>query len=172
MDAAGDHSGRKMMWARHHVGDDLGILGIRDGGFEHADDGGGAFAKAAKTKCFSDNRRILLKVGRPETVSENHDAGSFGTVVFRLNEAAEHGMKAHHVEIGAVDYTGLDFARLAEAAHGEAGGGELTERTQGRDAGPQSGERGHGERGVFVADTGRALPDISQAVFVTVDERL
>jgi len=31
---------------------------------------------------------------------------------------------------------------------------------------------GHGERGVFVADAGRALPDIDQAVFVTVDERL
>ena len=46
----------------------------------------------------------LLERVRPETIGENDDAGSFGTVVLRSDEATEHGMKAHHLEIGPVDH--------------------------------------------------------------------
>ena len=172
MDAPGDHGGGKMMRAGHHVGDDFRILGIRDGGFEHADDCAGAFANAAKTKRFPDDRRIFLKGGRPETVRENNDAGGVGAVVLRFNETTEDGMKAHHVEIRAVDYSGLNFARLAEADHCETGGGELAERAEGLNAGAQIVDLGNGKRGVFVADAKRALPDVDQPVLVTIDEGL
>ena len=39
---AGDHGGRKMMRAGHDVGDDFGVLGIRDAWLQNADDGGRA----------------------------------------------------------------------------------------------------------------------------------
>ena len=68
---------------------------------------------AAEANGFADDRRILVKSGRPETVGENDDAGSFGTVVLRSDEAAEHGMKAHHIEIGAAD----DAASNSNEAH-------------------------------------------------------
>jgi len=103
MDAPGDHRRRKMMRAGHHVGDDLRILGIRNGGFEHADDGGGAFANAAEAKSFSEDRGIFLKGGRPETVRENNDAGCVGAIVLRFNETPEDRMQAHDVEVRAVD---------------------------------------------------------------------
>src|SRR4029077_11621853 len=172
MDAPGDHGGGKMMRAGHHVGDDLRIFGIRDGGFEHADDGGGAFANAAETKGFPEDRGIFLKGGRPETVRENNDAGCVGTVVLRFNETPEDRMKAHHVEIGAVDYSGPNFARLAEADHGETDGGELAEGAEGLDAGAQIVDLGNGKRGVIVADAKGALPDVDEPVLVTIDEGL
>ena len=172
MDAPGDHRRRKMMRAGDHIGDDFRILGIRDGGFENADDGGGAFANAAETKRSPEDRRIFLESGRPETVGENNDAGCVGTVVLRFNETPEDRMKAHDVEIRAVDYPGLNLARLAEADHGETGGGELAKRAQGLNAGAQIVDLGNGKRGVFVADAKRALTDVDEPVLVTIDERL
>src|ERR1700741_2715804 len=172
MDAPGDHGRRKMMRARHHVGDDLRILGIRNGGFEDPDDGGGASANAAETKGFPDDRRIFLKGGRPETVRENDVAGCVGAIVLRFKETAKDGMKAHHVEIRAVDYSGPNFAGLAEADHGETDGGELAERAEGLDAGAQVANSGNGKRGVLVADAKGALTDVDEPVFVTIDEGL
>jgi len=68
--------------------------------------------------------------------------------------------------------TGLNFARLAEADHGETGGGELAERAEGLDAGTQIVNLGNGKRGVFVADAKGALTDVDEPVFVTIDEGL
>ena len=45
--AAGDHGGGKMMGAGDDVGDDFSGYGVRDGGLEDADDGGGARAAEA-----------------------------------------------------------------------------------------------------------------------------
>ena len=45
MDAAGDHGCREVMRTGDDVGDDFGVLGIWDGGFEDADDGGRPIAK-------------------------------------------------------------------------------------------------------------------------------
>ena len=110
MDAAGDHGGGKVMRAGDDVGDDFGVLGIGDAGFEDADDG-----RRRDRRCCS-RRTVLpmtegsfLKSGRPETVGENDDAGGVGTVVLRSDEATEDGMKAHDVEVGAADDAASNF---------------------------------------------------------------
>ena len=91
------------MRAGDYVRDDFGILGIWDAGFEDADDGRRPVTYATQANSFADDRRILMQSARPETIRENHHAGSFGPVVFRSDKAAEHGMKAHDVEKGAAD---------------------------------------------------------------------
>ena len=91
------------MRAGDHVGDDFGILGIWDAGFEDADDCRRPITYATQANGFADDGRILVKSGRPETIRENDDAGSFGTVILRPDETPEDGMKAHHVEIRAAD---------------------------------------------------------------------
>ena len=52
-----------------------------------------------------------MKSVRPETVSQNHDAGSLGTVVLRSDKAADTGMKPHHVKISAADNPALNGTR-------------------------------------------------------------
>src|SRR5712692_6013721 len=91
MEPVGDHGGGKVMRAGDDVGDDFGILGIWDGGFEDADDGGRAIAHgpAAKPDGFAEDARIFPKSGRPETIGENDDPGSFGTVVLTADETTE-----------------------------------------------------------------------------------
>ena len=72
------------MRAGDHVGDDFGILRIWDARFEDANDCRRAITDATEANGFADDRRILVKSGRPETVGENDDAGSFGTVVLQV----------------------------------------------------------------------------------------
>src|ERR1700722_8942808 len=119
MDAAGDHGCGKMMRAGDDVGDDFGILRIWDARLEDANDYRGAITDTTEANGFAYDRRILVKSGGPETVGENDDAGSLGTVVLRPNEAAKHGTKAHHVEICASDDAAANRTRLTEADHGE-----------------------------------------------------
>src|SRR5260370_30318624 len=84
MDTASDHDCREMVRAGDDVGDEFGILGIGDGGFEDADDGGRTVAHepAVEPEVFAEDGRIFPKSGRPETIGDNDDTGSFGTVVF------------------------------------------------------------------------------------------
>jgi hypothetical protein len=88
MEAVGDHGGGGVMRACRDVGDDLGVLGIRDGRFEDTDDGGRAIAKgtAIEANGFADDGRIFPKSGGPETVSEDDNAVGGGTVVLRPDE--------------------------------------------------------------------------------------
>src|SRR6266481_7997891 len=114
MEAARNHRGREVVRAGDDVGDDFGVLGIGDGGFEDADDRGSAVAHGAPAEAdrFAENGRILAKSGRPETIGENDDAGSFGAVVLRSDETAEDRVQAHHFEVVAADDARLDYARL------------------------------------------------------------
>ena len=160
------------MRAGDDVGDDFGVLGIGDARLEDADDGRIAIIGAAEANGLADDRRILVKSGRPETVGENDDAGRFGAVVFRSDEAAEHGMKAHHVEKRAADDAAANGTRLTEADHGEVHGREVAERAQGFHALAQVLELGHGKRRVVVADAAGALSDVDQPALVAIDERL
>src|SRR3984957_17760750 len=172
MDAAGDHGRRKMMRTGDHVGDDFGILGIGDARLEHANDGRRPITDATEANGFADDRRILSKSGRPETVRKNNPARSFRTVVSRSDEAAEHGTKTHHVKIRAADNATSNGTRLTEADHGEVHGGEVAKRAQGFHARAQILYLRYGKRRVFVVDAGGALSDVDQAVLVAVDKRL
>src|SRR5580692_6215484 len=172
MDAAGDHGCGKMMRAGDDVGDDFSILGIWDARLEDANDCRRAVTDAPEANGFADDRRILVKSGRPETVRENNDAGSFRTIVLRSDEATEHGMKAHHVEIRAADNTTSNGTRLTEADHGEVHGGEVAKRAQGFHARAQILYLRYGKRRVFVVDAGGALSDVDQPVLVAVDKML
>src|SRR5438046_7827296 len=83
MDAAGDHGCREVMRTCDDVGDEFGILGVGDGGFEDADDGGRTIANkpAVEPDGFAQDGRIFSKSGSPETIRENDDASSLRTVV-------------------------------------------------------------------------------------------
>ena len=96
------------------VGDNLGFLRVWDARLEHTDDCASAIAPdAAKLNGPANNRRIFPERVRPETIGEDNDAGSVGTVIFRSNQASEHGTQSHHLEIGSVDHAAINFARLA-----------------------------------------------------------
>jgi len=79
------------MRAGDYVGDDFGILGIWNAGFQDANDCRRPITYAAEANGFAEDRRILAKSSRPETICENDDAGSFGTVVLRSDETASTG---------------------------------------------------------------------------------
>src|SRR5260370_13924983 len=119
-----------MMRAGDHIGDDFGILRIWDARFEDANDCRRAITKAAEANGFAEDRGVLVKSGRPETISENDDAGSLRTVVLRPNQATEHAMKAHHVEKRATDHTASNLTRLTDAYHSEIYGGGIAKRAQ------------------------------------------
>ena len=127
---------------------------------------------ATEANGFADDRRILVKSGRPEAVRENYDAGSFRTVVLRSDEAPEHGMKSDYIEIRAANNATSNGTRLAEADHGKVHVGEVAKRAQGFHAGTQVLYLGYGKRSIFLADAGGALSDIDQPVLVAVDKRL
>src|SRR5713226_9929580 len=166
------HGRGEMMWAGHNVGNDFSIRGILDRGFEDADDSGRSIAEAAaEAKGFTDDGRIALESARPERISQDGDTSCFRAVVFRADEATEDGMEAHHVEIGAVNDAGANFPGLAEADHGETDGGELAEGAYGFDACAQVLNFRHGEWDAPGANARRALLDVNEPVFITVDKR-
>src|SRR6266851_9048734 len=115
MDASILHGRGQMMGAGNNVGNDFGIRGIGDRGFEDANDSGRSIAEAAaEANSLTDDEGIALESGRPETIGQDDDASGFRTVVLRADETAEDGMKAHHVKIGAVNDAGANFPWLAE----------------------------------------------------------
>src|SRR4029077_16739732 len=116
MDAPVLHGRGEMMGAGNNVGNDFSIRGIGDRGFEDADDRGRPIAEAAaKANGLTEDGRIALENGRPETIRQEDDASGFCTDVLRTDETAEDGMEAHHVKIGAVHDAGANFPGLAEA---------------------------------------------------------
>ena len=80
-------------------------------------------------------------------------------------------MQTHHVEIRSADDTSADFARLAEADHGESDGGKVSKGGERFDTRAQILDFRHRERHVIRAHTWRALADIDEAALVAVDER-
>src|SRR5438045_2843618 len=128
MNPSGNHGCRKVMGTAGHVADDFSLLGIGDAGLEHADDRGGTIAlNAPKVNGLANDGRVSPEGVRPETIGEDHDAASLGAVIFGADQAPEHGMQADHVEIGTVDHTDTDFARLAEPDYREGDAGEVAE---------------------------------------------
>src|SRR5262245_26314753 len=120
MRALGYHCRPEMMGTAGDIRDDLGLLRVRDGRLEHANDRAGAITlHAAELNLLANHRRIFAERVRPETIRENNDARSLGTIILRSDQASEHGTQPHDVEIGPVDHTAVDFTRLAQAEDGE-----------------------------------------------------
>jgi hypothetical protein len=123
-----------MVRAAGYVGDNFGLLGIWDTRLKHADDRSRAITlNAPKVNGFANNGRVLLEGVRPETIGEDNDAGGLGAVIFRADQAPEHGAQAHHLEIRPVDNAAIDFARLAEPDYGEWDGGEVAKLAESLD---------------------------------------
>src|SRR5262249_19833744 len=92
MRAFGHHCRPEMMRTSGDIRDDLGLLWVRDRRLEHADNRAGAIAfNTAELNLLADNRRIFSERVRPETISEDDDARSLGTVILRSNQAPEDG---------------------------------------------------------------------------------
>ena len=166
--AAVDHRRVEMVRAGHDVGDDFGLLRIRHGRLEDADDGGGAIAQRDG---LADDRRIAAERGGPEAMGEHRRAVGLRPVVAGVEQPPQHGTEAHHLEVGAADDAGAHRARLAEAEHGELDGGEVAERGERLHARLQVAQLGHREVRVLHADALRALADVDEPVLVAVDER-
>ena len=97
---------------------------------------------------------------------------ALGPSSLRVQQAAEHGAKAHHVEERSADDARFHHARLAaETNHREVDRREVAERADGGDARLDVVDFRHGERRVLGADARRALTDVDQAIFVAIDER-
>src|SRR5581483_8167193 len=124
MDAALHHGCRQVMRAGDDVRDDFGVGGVWYARLENADDG---CRPVAEADCLAKHRGIALQRGRPKTVCEYHCSGCTRPIVASVEQTAENGPQSHHVEVGAADDAGPDFARLAESHHGEPDGGEITE---------------------------------------------
>src|SRR5215472_1679746 len=111
MEPVGDHRGRKVMGAGDHVGDDFGICGVWDGGFENTDDRARPITQepTIQTHGLAEDGGILLESSGPKTIGENHNAGCIGTVVLRSDEPPENGVEADDVEVVAADNASLNF---------------------------------------------------------------
>ena len=156
------------MRARHHVGDDLGVGRIRDGRLEHADHRGTARAERDGP---ADDRGIAVERRGPEALGQHHDARRIRPIVGGVEQAAEHGAKAHHLEVRAADHAGLHHAGLAESEEGEIDGREIAEvRDRGR-ARLEVVDLRHRERRVRGAEARRALADVDEPILAAIDER-
>ena len=130
--AAGDHRRPEVMRAGHHVRDDLGVGRIRDRWLEDADHGGGARTEADG---LADHGRVAVERGGPEPVREDRRARRLGTIVVRVQQTAEHGAQAHHVEERPADDARFHHAGLAaETNHREVDRGEVAECADAGDA--------------------------------------
>ena len=168
VDPPGHHRCRQMMRAGHDVGDDFGFRRIRHRGLQHTHHRCRALAQPDR---LAKHRRIALERRRPEPVGQHHRARRARAVVAHVEQAAQHRMQPHHLEIRSADDARADFARLAETHHGEADGREIAERAQGLDPRAQVLDFRHRERRVVHADAARALPDVDQPVLVAIDQR-
>src|ERR1700732_5229607 len=111
MNSASDHRRGKMVGTGYHVSDDFGLGGVGNGRFEHANNGGGAGAKA---NVFADYRGIALEHGAPEAGREDRGACSVGAVVLRAKQSAEDRTQPHHVEVRSSDYASADLTGLTK----------------------------------------------------------
>ena len=80
-------------------------------------------------------------------------------------------MKADDLEIIAVDDSGLNFARLAQAHHGHANGREIAKFADGMDAGFEVLDFRDGPVLFIHPDTFGGLLNIDEALLVIVDKR-
>src|SRR5258708_11130992 len=88
----------------------------------------------------------------------------------RIKKPPEYRVQPHHFKIGTTHNSGAHFAGIAQADHGESDCRKVADLTQGFHAGAQIQNFRYREVGVLDADPRRALPDINQAILVSIDE--
>ena len=76
----------------------LGFCRVGNRGLQHADDRGAARAERTQAYDPSDHRGVAVKRLPPEPVGEHDYARGIRSVVLRIDQAAEHGVQAHHLE--------------------------------------------------------------------------
>src|SRR5207302_8214306 len=135
---------------------------------QHAHNGGRA---GTEPYGLSDHGRIAIQSGLPESIGEHCGASGVWAVVSHVQQATKHRMQTHHLEIRSADDTSADFARLAEADHGESDGGKVSKGGERFDTRAQVLDFRHRERHVIRADPWRTLANIDQAALVAVDDR-
>src|SRR5580704_5033751 len=156
MYASLNHGCRKMMRAGNHIGDDLGLGGIRYGRFQHAHDGGRTLAELHS---LADDRWIAIEGGLPKAVGENGGTGGIRAIVAHVEQTSENRMKPHHLEIRAAHDPGANLAGVAKADHRKTDDGEVAELADRFDAAAKILNLRHGKVGVFHANAFRALAD-------------
>src|SRR5262245_59770347 len=169
MGTLGDHRRRKMMRAAGDVRDNFGLLWIRDARLKHTDDCGGTFAKL---NGLANHRRVSVESVGPETISEDKDTGGLRGVIFRADEPPENRMRTHHVEVGSVDHSAINFSRLAEPDESEGDCGEIAKLVEALDPLLEVPNFRHRPGAVFLVHARSALPDINQLVLVAINQRL
>jgi hypothetical protein len=157
-----------MVRARHDVRDDLRFRGVRNGRFEHSNNRCGP---GAQPDDLSKDGGIALEDRSPEAISEHRGARCLGSIVLRVEHAAEHGPKAHDVEVRSADDAGANDARFAEADHRKADGGEIAECVQRLDTRSKVVDFGNRERCILRPDATRRLSDVDQPILIAVHER-
>ncbi len=118
MDSSGHHRCRQMMRTGNNIGNDLGFRGIRNRRFQHTDDRCHARARGItriELHGLADHGRILFHDRRPETIRQDYRARGLWTVIVRVEQAAEHRVQSHDLEIRSVHHAGADLSRLAES---------------------------------------------------------
>ncbi len=163
------HHGRgKVMRAGHHVSDDFCVGRIWHRRFEHSHDGGAALAQSHR---LTEHGKIALQGRGPESIGKHARACRRGAVVAGPEQASEHRMQSHHVEIRPADHARPDLAGLAESDHGKPDGRKIAEGTERGHTRLEVQEFRHGEGGIFDSQPRGTLPDIDEPILIAVDQR-
>src|SRR5262249_53892113 len=119
---------------------------------------------------FAEHVGVGMECIAPEGIGEDDGALGIGAIIAWSEQPAEYRLEPHYFEIMAVDYAAANFARLAEADHGEVYLREGAQFGDGVQVFTHVHNLGDGEGAVLVAVAGCALADVKEAVFVTVIE--
>jgi hypothetical protein len=157
------------MGARDDVGDDLRLRRIGHRRLEHTDDRGWSVAEA---DAAADDSGIALERRRPEAVGQDHGACRVRPIVRGIEQPPDERPQPHDVEVRAADHACPHPAWFADADDGEFRDREVAEGGHGLDARPQVADFGHRELGVVDVEAERTLPQVDQAILITIHERL
>ena len=118
------HRRAKMVRARHHVRDDLGVGRVWHRRLEDADNRGRA---GTETHRLANDGGIAVERAGPESIGQNDCARRTGAVIRGVQQAAEHGTQSHHLEVRPSDDAGAQDAWIAVAEHRELDRREIAE---------------------------------------------
>jgi hypothetical protein len=116
------HRGGEVVRARNDVRDEFSRGRIWNGRLEHTDDLSGSRLEANSP---ADDTGIGVHAAGPEAMGQHHRPRCRRSIVCGVQQAADGGPQAHHVEVIAADDARAHLSRFAETDHGEGNRGEL-----------------------------------------------